>query len=82
MSYSDKEIERLYSELEDATMVELDGELVLSSDFYHFKAGTSQIDIWRWFDANYSKGLRYLYDNIEIIMKEALCDCLKCDKKS
>jgi hypothetical protein len=80
MIYSDKEIEKLYSELEDATMIEKDGEVVLSSNFYHFEVETSQSDIWLWIDSHYSKGLGYLNDNIDIIRKEALCDCSKCNK--
>lgn len=79
--YTDKEIEKMFYELEDATMIEKEnGELVLASDFYHFKAETSQRDIWSWLDENYSKGFLYLYENIEIIIKETKADCSQCNR--
>lgn len=63
---TDKDIEKIWNELEDATMREKkNGELVLCSKFYIWKAGTTQNEIWNWFDKNYSKGVGYLVEEYE-----------------
>ena len=65
---TDKEIEKLWIELEDITFVEdveSCKELVLGSDWLHFKKGTWREDIWRWFDKNHSKGVAWLMYELE-----------------
>lgn len=69
--YTDKEIEKLWEELEDVLLVEAkdfykdeeeSNTLVLANDWFIFDAGTSQEYIWGWFNVNYSKGLQELGD--------------------
>lgn len=54
----DKELERLWAEIEDVPMdpeTERMEEPVLS-----FPAGTHREEIWHWFDERHSKGVAYL----------------------
>lgn len=68
--FGDAEVEKLWDELEDATMVEAktffpetgSDTLVLNSNFHFFPAGTSQEDLWHWFNENHSKGLSFLVE--------------------
>lgn len=58
---TDREVEEIWDQFEDATMVEnKSGMLVLSSDFYKWKEGTTQKEIWAWFNKNHSKGIQWL----------------------
>ena len=68
----DERIEKLWEEFEDVTCIEAkdfyeddedykdDISLVINSDWQKFEAGTSVEAIWRWFNANHSKGLQWL----------------------
>lgn len=62
----DKQIEELYKELEDVIFDE-DEELgmVLADDWKEWKKGTERLTIWEWFDSHHSKGLGWLYENVE-----------------
>ena len=60
--YEDKDIEKLWEELEDVSFDENDtsgdsNSLVLGYDWRRWPKGTRRDDIWHWFDVNYSKGL-------------------------
>lgn len=68
---TDKQIEKLWDELEDVLFVEAhdffddacyqdDITLVLASDWNGFSAGTTRQTIWKWFNMHHSKGLSYL----------------------
>ena len=35
----------------------------MEAPFLDFPAGTSRVDIWRWFDERHSKGIAYLIYN-------------------
>lgn len=35
----------------------------MEAPFLDFPAGTSRVDIWRWFDERHSKGIAYLLYN-------------------
>lgn len=62
--YTDTCLEELYKSTEDATMIEdLNGNLVLNSDCGIFKKGTSQVEIWAWFNKTHSKGIQWLHEN-------------------
>jgi hypothetical protein len=64
---TDIELESLWVDLEDVTMYEdEEGILRLCSEWLHFEKGTDQDTIWKWFDKYYSKGVGWLYENIEI----------------
>ena len=77
ISMSDKELEKLWDELEDVTCIEAkdfyaddddykdDISLVLASDWNCFSAGTSVEDIWYWFDEHHSKGVGWLLNEYE-----------------
>lgn len=55
---TDKEIKKLWNELEDVPFDENENsELVLAQDWYIFPKGTDRETIWHWFDKNYSKGV-------------------------
>lgn len=63
MLYDDDTLEQLWEELGDVTFLEDEdyyNELMLASDWLVFEAGTFRIDIWRWFDEHYSKGVHAL----------------------
>ena len=60
--YEDKDIEKLWEELEDVPFDEDNtsgdsNSLVLVNDWRRWSKGTRRDDIWHWFDVNYSKGL-------------------------
>lgn len=56
--YSDEEIVELWHELEDIPLYEDEvGNEYLLNDWFKFKKGTDRIDIWHWFDGQYSKGI-------------------------
>ena len=58
---NDLEIEKLWEELEDVPFDEDEyKDLILSEDWYHFKAGTEREEIWKWFDQKHSKGVAWL----------------------
>ena len=40
--------------------IPVDAEDNITEDFKHFEAGTDRMEIWHWFDENYSKGLAAL----------------------
>lgn len=40
----------LWQELENITVTEEEGILVISDAFIHFPAGTPVLDIWTWFE--------------------------------
>lgn len=64
--YKDKEIEKLWDELEDVLFVEEEnGTLVLASEWNGFDAGTDRETIWYWFDEHHSKGVGYLLNEYE-----------------
>ena len=51
----DKKIIALWREFED---VPLDPKTeTIQEDFFIFPAGTERIEIWKWFDSVYSKGV-------------------------
>jgi len=60
VTYTDKQVESLWEELENITFEDRDGELYLLSSWHKFEAGTSREDIWYWFDSNHSKGVGWL----------------------
>lgn len=69
---TDKEIEFIWDELGDIPFTEhreceeyeeyeeLDGALVLNTNFFIWKIGTTQDEIWHWFDYVHSLGVGYL----------------------
>lgn len=73
----DKELEKLWEELEDVTCIEAkdyykddddykeDISLVIMSDWHVFNAGTDVETIWHWFDENHSKGVGWLINEYE-----------------
>jgi len=57
---TDAELEKKWEEFEDATMVERkNGDLVLASDWWIFKAGTGLTEIWGFFDRSHSGGIHH-----------------------
>ena len=59
--YTDKEIEKIWEDLEDVLFLEDDDKsLYLADDWFIFPAGTYREAIWEWFNQNYSKGLQAL----------------------
>lgn len=54
------DLECAWKELEDVPFDEVDSVLCLAVDWKTFEVGTSQEDIWHYFDAHYSKGVAYL----------------------
>lgn len=57
----DKELEKLWEELEDVTLEEDEvGVLRLTHEWNGFDAGTDIEDIWHWFDEWHSKGIGWL----------------------
>lgn len=57
--YSDAELKKLWREfgnvLIDYTEDYPDG--VIANNWFIFDVGTERMDIWHWFDDNYSKGV-------------------------
>ncbi len=59
--YTDKEIEKIWEDLEDVLFLEDDDKsLYLANDWFIFSAGTYRESIWEWFNQNHSKGLQAL----------------------
>ena len=57
----DRELERLWEELEDVTLEEDEvGILRLTHEWNGFDVGTDIEDIWHWFDEWHSKGVGWL----------------------
>ena len=55
------ELLNLWNELEDILFIENeDGDLELYGDFYNFKKGTTQFEIWHWFDEKLPNGIAEL----------------------
>ena len=59
---SDARLEELWAELGDIPFDEADvlGDMVLAEDWRGFLKGTDRHEIWRFFDANHSKGVAFL----------------------
>lgn len=78
---SDKELEKLWDELEDVLFIEGkdlyeednekykdykdDSTLVLASNWNGFEPGTDVEYIWYWFDERHSKGVGWLMNEYE-----------------
>lgn len=78
---SDKELEKLWNELEDVLFIEGkdlyeednekykdykdDSTLVLASNWNGFERGTDVESIWYWFDERHSKGVGWLMNEYE-----------------
>lgn len=54
----DSKVEKLWDKFVDVPM-NPETECI-EEDFYIWPNGTYREDIWRWFDANHSKGVYYL----------------------
>lgn len=74
--YNDRELERLWDEFEDVTMVEDEKKrLKLASKWLHFDAGTYDDEILEWFNKNYSRGVECLIEgNTPIVIMEEIMD--------
>lgn len=60
----DREIEKLWDELEDVPMYEDENyELCLDVDWQGWSKGTDVETIWHWFDENHSKGVGWLMND-------------------
>ncbi len=59
---TDEEVEVLWASLTDVPFDEdeANGELLLGENWSIFKKRTERETIWRWFDAQHSKGIAYL----------------------
>ena len=56
--YTDKELEKLWEEFGDIPVIENEsGALEIDEDFHIWQKGTSQLEIWHWFDERHSRGL-------------------------
>ena len=65
-TYTDKQLEELWAELEDVLVYEDEkGYMYLQNDWFIFEAGTEREEIWHWFDERYSKGVYYLLYYLE-----------------
>lgn len=63
---SDREIEKLWEELEDVPFYEdEDGYMCLDVDWNGFSKGTCREEIWHWFDEHHSKGVGWLMNEYE-----------------
>lgn len=74
--YNDRELEKLWDEFEDVTMVEDEKKkLKLASKWLHFDAGTYDDEILEWFNKNYSRGVECLIEgNTPIVIMEEIMD--------
>lgn len=59
---ADKEIERLWDELED---VPTDENECIDIDWHGWSKGTHREEIWYWFDEHHSKGVGWLMNERE-----------------
>lgn len=57
---SDRFCRELWSGMEDVPFDDNGGELLLGQSFYIWKRGTPRREIWKWFDAHYSRGVASL----------------------
>jgi hypothetical protein len=56
--FCDEQLDKIWDELQHVPFDFDDtGEYCLSVDFYIWEAGTSQIEIWYWFNSMYLEGL-------------------------
>lgn len=65
---SDKDVEKAWESLENEPFVTNEnGEQVLDNEngWFGFDKGTTQQEIWRWFDTHHSKGVAYLVNDYE-----------------
>lgn len=63
---TDREVELLWEELEDIPVYENENyELCLEVDFEGWNKGTTQSEIWNWFNKHHSKGITYLVNEYE-----------------
>lgn len=65
---SDKDVEMAWESLENEPFTTSDsGEQVLDDEngWFGFSKGTTQQEIWRWFDTHHSKGVAYLVNDFE-----------------
>ena len=66
MVNKDREIEKLWEELEDIPVYEDENyELCLDVDWLSWNKGTSVDEIWHWFDEHHSKGVGWLMNEYE-----------------
>lgn len=64
--YDDKFLEKLWDELEDIPVYEDENfELCLDIDWQDWSKGTTQDEIWHWFDEHHSKGVGWLMNEYE-----------------
>lgn len=52
----------------------------MEAPFLDFPAGTSRVDIWRWFDERHSKGIAYLIYNEDASNAASITSLLHCQK--
>ena len=52
----------------------------MEAPFLDFPAGTSRVDIWRWFDERHSKGVAYLLYNEDASNAASITSLLHCQK--
>lgn len=45
------QLNALWQELQNADVIEAEGEAVIGKPFRHFPAGTAVLDIWLWFES-------------------------------
>lgn len=62
MKMTDKEIEKLWDELED---VPTDEDECIDVDWHGWSKGTHREEIWYWFDEQHSKGVGWLMNERE-----------------
>ena len=63
---TDREIEKLWEELEDVPVYENKNlELCIDKDFKGWYKGTDLITIWHWFDKKHSNGVGWLMNEYE-----------------
>lgn len=60
MKYTDEQLENLWEEFGDV-LIDYDNEDypdgIIDEDWSVFETDTDRMEIWRWFDENYSKGV-------------------------
>lgn len=68
MVNKDREIEKLWEELEDIPVYEDENyELCLDVNWHGWSKGTSVDEIWHWFDEHHSKGVGWLMNEYESV---------------
>jgi hypothetical protein len=64
--YDDEFLEKLWEELGDVPVYENEKfELCLDVDWQGWSKGTTQDEIWHWFDEQHSKGVGWLMNEYE-----------------